>query len=643
MKVSYNWLQNYFKEKLPTPKELEELLSLHAFEVEEVTQVGGDSMIDVDVLPNRSSDSLSHRGIAKELSVLLNLPFKNDPLKNETKKWNDSKLLEVTVADPKLCRRYSAVVIEGVTVSTSPEWLQKFLETLGQKSINNIVDATNFVMFDIGQPLHAFDMDGLSQKNGKYNITVRVGKNGEKVTTLDGEEHTVGENNLLITDGNNENPIGIAGVKGGKTAGINEKTKNIIIESANFDPVSVRKTSQALKLWTDASIRFQNEPPQELPYYGIEEVVARIKEVAGGEVEGYVDVYSGKPESHTVSVSVSHVNALLGSSISEKEIEDIFKRFGFNYKKSGEVFSVTVPFERLDLRIPEDLIEEVGRVYGYKNISSQQLSPTEKKSEINKKFYYIEKVRQLLVQEGFSEVYTYSLQNDGEVELQNPLASDKAFLRKNLRDGLSNSLTSNLRNIDLLGLQSIKIFEIGTVFEKGGEHLALSIGIRNIKGLKQKQTEEEIVQKIANTLFNHLDVGRLSGTVHDGIFEIDFDTLVEKLLQPKGYDTNHTIYRMNSDIKYKPISPYPFVLRDIAVWVPKGKKESDVLSVIKKEAGDLLVQNTLFDTYEKDDKVSYAFRLVFQSGDMTLTDDEINVIMEKVANAINSKEGWEVR
>lgn len=805
MIVSYKWLQIYFDKQLPSPEKLAEILTFHSFEVEEVNNVGDDWVFDIDVLPNRAHDCLSHRGIAKELSVLLNIPLKNDPLLNRIPKWIESNILEVFVDNHKLCRRYSAAVVQGVNVGPSPNWLKESLEAIGQKSINNIVDATNYVMFSIGQPLHAFDMDLLTEKNGTYNITVRDGKENEKIVALDDEEYIVGPKNLLITDGNNSTPIGIAGVKGGKSALINEKTKNIIIESANFNPASIRKTSQTLKLHTDASVRFQNELSQELTFYGIEEVVKIIQKIAGGEVEGYVDVYPRKKKLYKVGISTMEINKLLGLNIEDKDVTDIFDRFGFKYEivnpidkalqeaqeligvsytygasvsydapntfdcssfiayvfkeagvwlprmsidqyvygkeinevdiQSGDIvfsigsdkeknhyksvefmagkivekgvshcgiylgdgkiihasgkenkgevvteeliesndfksivgvrrvadnvqrFVVTVPFERLDLLIPTDMIEEVGRVYGYKNIEPKMLAQSDKKLTTNKHFYYTEKIKQFFIGQGFSEVYTYSLRSDGEVELANAFASDKAFLRNQLKDGLTQILELNEKNADLLGLAQIKIFEIGTVFTKNGEYTALGVGIRNIKkGIKLASAEatasreDEELKEVIELLGANLQLGHpvsknawtpdVQVGSKDGIFEINFDELLEKLpAPPDTYD----VFEKIKPITYKPFSLYPPVLRDIAVWVPDDKKEIDVLALIKKEAGEILVSSQLFDEYAKDNKISYAFKLVFQSYEKTLTDEEVNESMEKVTKVLNSRDDWEVR
>jgi phenylalanyl-tRNA synthetase beta chain len=303
MKISRNWLQKYFDVPLPEVSVLEDALTFHAFEIDESYQSGDDSIMDVKVLPNRAADCLSHRGIAKELSAILDIPLTEDPFRKTLTQVSESKILSISVEDPKLCDRYIGAVIQNVHVGPSPEWLQKALESIGARSINNVVDATNYVMLDLGQPLHAFDAANLSKKDGKYHINVRSAAEGEKVTTLSREEYTLTSDRLLIADGNANEALGIAGVKGGKAAKITEETKDIIIESAHFNYASIRKTAQRLKLFTDASLRFQNDPSPELAAYGMDAVVALILHIAGGELEGVVDVGDTPAPHAPVSIS----------------------------------------------------------------------------------------------------------------------------------------------------------------------------------------------------------------------------------------------------------------------------------------------------------------------------------------------------
>ena len=290
--------------------------------------------------------------------------------------------VSVVIEDQQLCSRYVAGYIKGVKVGPSPDWLKQNLEAVGQRSINNVVDATNYVMLNIGQPLHAFDAGKLSERgeispdevSPRYAIGVRKAREGEKIIALDEKEYTLSNSMLVITSlaqGHlvqgalvQDVPIGIAGVKGGMPAGITEATTDIIIESANFNGVSVRKTAQALKLRTDASMRFEQVISPELAAYGMRAVVELILKLAGGEVVGFVDEYPVPQNDREVSVSLSLINSVLGAKFSAAEIASVFKRLGFSCAQKGELFTITPPFERLDLVIAEDLIEEVGRIIG---------------------------------------------------------------------------------------------------------------------------------------------------------------------------------------------------------------------------------------------------------------------------------------
>lgn len=628
MKVSFNWLQEYFEEKLPAPDELADLLTFHAFEIEEVEKVGEDYVIDVDVLPNRSSDSLSHIGIARETATLLDKDLKKDSFKKELRQSSESKLCNVNVADKTLCSRYAIAIMTDVQVGQSPDWLKQSLETLGQRSINNVVDATNFVMLNLGQPLHAFDLDKL--EGSTKNINIRSAKEGEKITTLTDDEYELDGTNLLITDGNVDVPIGIAGVKGGKVAEVDENTKNIVVESAHFNSTSVRKTSQTLKLWTDASIRFQNNLSSKLVGYALEEVVTLIENIASGKLEGITDVDNSIREEKNVSVTLAQINNLLGTSLNVNEVKEIFRRLQFNSKVKEEEFFVVPPFYRTDINIHEDVIEEVGRVYGYEHLEAKQLPAFDIPIEIHKPFCYADKIRNILASNGFSEVFGYTFRDKGDFEAITALASDKSYLRTNLTDGIIQYLEKNHKNAPLFGVDRVRIFEIGNVFPKSGEHSSLTLGISGKK-------TDGMLNEIKQLLEEKLSV-KISENPKDGVLEINFSKLLDMLSEVDKYDEFE-----KNEVQFTPISPYPFMLRDIAVWVPSAVSESDVSKIIKDNAGEYLVRSTKFDEFEKDGRMSYAYHLVFQSNDRTLTDIEINTVMAEITEKLHKNDGFEVR
>ncbi len=628
MKISYKWLQEYFSDPLPEASQLAEALTFHAFEIESVEKKESDDIIDVKVTPNRGHDALSHRGIAKELAAIFSRSLSNDPFAQKPDLKTRSSLLEVMVDDAKLCPRYSAAVLRGIKVKESPRWLKEKLEAVGQRPINNVVDATNFVMFNLGQPLHAFDAKKLKAEKGKQKIIVRTAKEGETIKTLDGKERTLKENNLLIVDAVDDAPIGIAGVMGGESSEIGKETKDIIIESANFNGVSIRKSAKALGLRTDASSRFEHEISPELTAYALRDCVALICGIAGGEAEGYVDVYSDPQKERTVSVSRAHINSHLGLTLAVEDIEAIFKRLGFRYSRADDSFAVIPPFQRIDIEIPEDLIEEVGRIYGYGHVEPV-VPPTQKPQEINKRFYYMDRVREALVTAGFSEVYTSSFvpKGKGEVEVLNPAAQDRPMLRKDLTSTMVPALLMNARNAPLLGLSQVRIFEIGTVFAKKEEsmHLALCIDAG-----KATEKEFEVAEKI---MAEALGVS-VSAKTKDGVREYDFSALLPKCADPVSYEPREPTRK----VSYKLFSSYPFVLRDIALWVPEGTAAADVEKLIRDSTGGMLVHLDLFDTFTKEGKTSYAFHLVFQSKDKTMTDAEVNGLMEKVSAALQARD-----
>ncbi len=796
MKVLHSWLQDYIEETLPSASDIAEKLTMYAFEVEGVDEIDGDAIIDVDVLPNRAHDCLCHYGIAREIATLFDLTFRISEIsyqKDDSLKSSDA--LTLSVEKSALVPRATKRLLSDITVGPSPELIKTRLEKLGQRSINNVVDITNYVMFETGQPIHAFDFDKVSKGKNPKTITIRGAHEGEKVATLDGKEFTLSEGMLVIAD--EDRALDIAGVKGGVDSGIDENTKRLILSACNFNPTVIRKTSRKLGLLTDASKRFEQGITPELITTAVERASELFQKYASARIASdIVDVYPRRRNPYMLGVSVSEVNAVLGLSLSEKEVAGTLERLHFSYKKidplktvveqaqelvgakylygasilldaprgfdcasyisylyarvglpiprmamdqfafgdsvelsdlkpgdvvfssrdqhgvvehikslgidqirqtkitqeflpgmtfpesidhngiylgdgniihasamwhKGEVviekleeseafkrivgykrylpageerFVVTVPDERLDVRIIEDLVEEIGRVYGYDKIPSGKLS-SNVASVPNKTFYYVNKVRDLLVENGYSEIYTYSFASEGDSEVQNPPAENRKFLRADLSQGLETALTEGLYYKDFLGLSAVRIFEIGTVFTNDAEHLSLAV---RLGGLKDKMRDTELAH-IAEKLGTVLQVD-LSDVVQNGSLEINVTAHIEKLPDISSHDDLAGI-----DTKGKmfvPLSQYPFILRDIAVWTPESVSSGEVDMLIRKVAGKLLVRTTLFDEYKKDGKISHALHLVFQSHEKTLSDVDAELFMKNITDAFTEK-GWIVR
>lgn len=630
MKISYRELNTFFDNKLPSVEEVIHAFTFHAWEIEDVETRGDDTIMDVKVLPDKSAWALSYRGIAKDLSVILDIPLTFDPFASPATLLPHDADLTVRL-DTEACTRYTASRIEGVTVGPSPTWLKEALEAVGQRSINNIVDATNYVMFRLGQPLHAFDAGKLAGTR----IGVRFANLNEQITTLGGDELVLSSDDVVIVDDTSDTPIGIGGVKGGMQASIDTETTNIILESAHFDAVTIRKTAQRLKLRTDASKRFENGIVGEVVPFALKSVTELILDIAGGELRGYVDTGVIEKEVRPVIVNFDKVNRVLGLTLRPDQVTKIIEQFGYSYVLEAESVSITPPFERTDLLIQEDFIEEIGRVHGYDHVEAIVPEPIPV-TEINATFFYSNALRESLVAQNFSEVLTSSFREKDVVALANAFASDKGYLRSSLRRNMEEVLAKNAHNGDLLGLQEIRAFEIGTVFLDKGEELHIVLGVCGPNGYKEK-----VHGPILKTGMEQVDAvfpESLTWSVENGIAEASLTDAIREASVPSSYTpVTHTL-----SATYAPYSPYPFVSRDIAFWVSEDTTIEEIEKTIRAHAGALLIRLSLFDEFTKEGRVSYAFRLVFQSFDKTLTDAEILPAMEAVAVALQNQ-GFEIR
>ena len=480
MLFSYNWLKWYIPDA-PLPAELAEKITYHLTEVENIEQgPEGNSVLDIKILPNRAHDLLSHRGLAREIASLLNINFVDPASKYKIpqvssrsdlggSKGPTFSELKIEINTDK-CRRYMGRIVRNVKVGPSPEWVVRHLEAIGQRSINNLVDAANLTMFDCGAPIHCFDLDKIEGGG----LIIREAMEGEGMTTLDNKKLKLSPADLVIAD--ERNVLGLAGIKGGRIAEIDGNTKNIIIEVANFDPVATRKSARRYGLPTDAAKRFENEIPPSLGDYAMREISGLLVEYGFEDFEEIIDKYPQKQAEKKLSFSVNKISKILGLSVSAEAIENILKRYDFKYKKIGkrsdlrnskrsdleEIFEIIVPPLRLDLEVEEDMAEEIGRVLGYDRVkgSIPKIPFIPKENDIYSK---ISRTRHKLLNEGYSEVMTTSFRDKGKVSVL-ASASDKNFLRADLADGLKESLKLNKLNVPLLGLKEVKIFEIGTVW-----------------------------------------------------------------------------------------------------------------------------------------------------------------------------------
>jgi len=476
MVFSYNWLQSFFKKKLPPPKELAVLLTVHFAEVEEIRKEGKDFALDIDVKPSRAGDCFSHLGIAREISAITGLIYRSSTsIIRENKNIKAKDFVRVEVKDKNACPRYTARVVTDVKVFPSPKWIRERLKVCGLRPINNIVDIANYGMLETGQPLHAFDGEKLAGKK----IIVRFAKKREKIVTLDEEKYDLNEDILVIAD--EKKPVAIAGIKGGKLPEIDNKTKIVVLESANFNPKVIRKGSKTIDLKTDASWRFEHGIDPNLTEIGINRAAFLIQKIAKGKIaKGLIDFYPQKPptkiffEAKRIKLDLDYVERLLGIKIPLKEIKNILKRLEFGIAEvRPQHLLVEVPTLRLDISIPEDLIEEIGRIYGYQKIKAvfpvSALVPPKRNFNI----FWEDLTKNILKEASFTEVYNYSFVSEKDIsiyqldqpksaliEVENPISLEQEYLRPSLIPNLLKNVAKNQKNF-----REIRIFELGKIFQ----------------------------------------------------------------------------------------------------------------------------------------------------------------------------------
>ncbi|MGH9769858.1 MAG: phenylalanine--tRNA ligase subunit beta, partial [Blastocatellia bacterium] len=470
MKISYNWLRELVDIDLP-PRDLAEKLTMAGLAVDAVEAHGPDhdmdSVLEFDLTSNRP-DCLSHLGIAREAAAISDKALRMPQIKLNESRAKTSDVTSVEILNPGLCPRYTARVIKGVKIGPSPGWLVKRLETMGQRSVNNVADITNYVMLEMGQPLHAFD---LHQLRGE-RIIVRAAEWGERITTLDGEERELTSEMLVIADA--ERPVALAGIKGGEDSGITDSTTDVLLEAAYFTPAQVRATSKALGLSTEASYRFERGTNPEIVATASDRASALIAEIAGGEVlSGLVDVYPLKIERDWIGFRRARYTAVTGLQIELGEAERILRNLGFTVEADveNERLRALAPLWRVDVSIEEDLIEEVARIAGYDNLKNTlpgsagagAYLPGEDGRRA---------ARGALTALGYSEAISFSFVNaetdevlcevgdDARLALLNPIDETQAHMRVTLLGGLLNALERNFN----YGTRNVRLFEIGKCF-----------------------------------------------------------------------------------------------------------------------------------------------------------------------------------
>ncbi len=463
MLFSLNWTKELLKGKFLKVEEIVKALNLHTVEVEELIKTKKDYLLDLDILPNRASDLASHLGLAKELKVLFP-SLKLKPLK--TLKIQKKANFKIEVENSEDCPLYLALIVRNVKVKESPSWVKEKLVSLGLEPINNLVDLANLVMLEIGQPLHVFDLDKIEEK-----IIVRRAKKGERILALDDKEYLLSPEILVIAD--KKKAQAIAGIKGGKLSAVSKETKNILVESANFNPALIRKGSKILNLKTDASWRFERKVPKVLAKLALERFAFLLGlEIKDIEIEGIVEKSFAKFKPKTLWFDLNSVYQILDLNLPKREIEKILKRLEFKIlQKKKDKLWLQVPDLREDIKIEEDVVEEIGRVVGF-----YQIKPAFPKLSLkvpaNLNFSFEKALKERLIALGFTEVLNYSflaqrlkeifkIDSKSLIELENPLSSNQKYLRDSLLYNLIQKATDNSKYF-----KEGKLFETGKVFFK---------------------------------------------------------------------------------------------------------------------------------------------------------------------------------
>jgi len=680
LKASFNWLKEFVDFSL-APHDLAHAMTMAGFEVEGISKIDNDAIFDVNITPNRP-DCLSIIGLSREISAILEIPLKRITVELQKQEGRGP---DVEVQDNKLCRRYSSRTIRGVKSASSPDWLKKRLESHGIRTSCSIVDITNYVLMEMGQPLHAFDLDKLSGQK----ISVKTAGTEKYFRTLDGENRSLSKDVLLIWDA--EKPVALAGIMGGLDSEVSSSSTNILLESACFDAVSIRRASKSLNAASESSYRFERGTDIDNVVLALDRAAQMIAELAGGTISGLTDVYSGPFMPKQIFISFDKITSLIGIKIDELHSSRILNNLGFNIRREGEGIVATPPAFRQDIQRDVDIIEEIARLYGYGHIPATlpciKMCPT----PANRKEHIIDIINNSMSKSGFSEVINYSFISPDSldslnislsderrllIKIKNPLKKEEAAMRTTLLPSLLNNVNLNFNK----GEKSIRFYEISRVFIGSGEKLpreklqmaaiyhkdeSLSLwpdkhdGFYDLKGVLEAilaelriynchfNTVADQIQpylhpgKSCSLSLNGETIGSL-GTLHPLILEA-FD-IKGDISMLEIFDVDGLSDKTDFKLSYKSIPKFPFIVRDIAVIVSRDIPFQQVRDEILSASSNIIESVNLFDIYTgkpiPDDKKSLAFSIRYRSHDRTLTDEEVDSlhssIVEKMKTSLNA-------
>jgi len=620
MLAPLSWLKEYVDIKL-TPKELAEKLTEVGLGVEKITKTSDDVILELEITPNRP-DCLSIVGIAREIAAIerKKIKFNIKPIPKPSGKLpfkihNDFELLE----------HYSCVIIKNVDIKDSPEWLKKRLNQLGSRSINNIVDITNYVMFELGVPLHAFDYDLIDGKE----FFVKKSKGGEKFTSVDGLSYSLPKDAIIIED--SKKLIDLVGIKGGLNSGIKKKTKNVILQTSADNPVLIRRASQSLGLRSDASAILERGVDKDGMMLALSRAANLILELSQGQIASEVfDIKKPDLAPWKLNLRIDRLNKILGFVIPENKILSILESLNLSPKiTKNNIIQSIIPTYRNDLKIEEDLIEEVARIYGYNNFPKTMPVGEIPTTQIPyfKDYRLDEKVKNILKASGFSEIYTYSLISEKDLtetginsqntlRVDNPVSREFEYLRPTLKINLLKALVQNKSNF-----HKIDLFELGKVYlgqniDESNETYFLS-AISNSKSFFELKG---VLERIFEDLGIKEDPTKYIEILDDGFFfELNYSEILKKI---------------NPNKIFKPLPKYPPIMEDVSLTVENNIKTIDIIKNIKNQS-TLIVDISLLDRFED----SRTFHIVYQDRNKNLTGEEVAKIREKILKSLKAKFG----
>ncbi|MDD2751663.1 MAG: phenylalanine--tRNA ligase subunit beta [Candidatus Omnitrophica bacterium] len=684
MKVTYNWLKDFVEIKLPA-QELADKLTMAGIEVKSIEAKAGDFVFEIEITSNRP-DWLSVAGLAREVAAITGRKTKSRKVAclsgRQAKSQATSKAglaLEVKIEDKKDCPLYTATIIRDVKVAPSPSWLKERLELIGCRSVNNIVDITNYILFEWGEPLHAFDLAKLGAGEG-LNLAVRRAKSNEQIITIDGTARKLNPAILMITADNN--PVAIAGVMGGKDSEVALGTKDILLEAAIFNPMLVRRGRQQLGLQTESSYRFERGVDCQTLQKAKLRAIEMIQELAGGKLAVTKSSGSTTISTKQISLATENTTKILGAEVSREKIKTILEHLGFTVKTAKKnSFLVGVPMFRPDVKKEIDLIEEVARVYGYDKIPTT-LPNVALKIQRNRDWELTSMVKNLLVASGLNEVITYSLVERASlqgfavvepVEIANPLSKEQEILRPSLLASLAKCVAFNLNQKQ----ESVQIFEVSQAFSlaqdaKPKEELVLGIALCGNKSwlLPQGRVSYELgildLKGAVENIFSRLKIKEYSFEANaDGeiaVFAQKVKVGAIKVL-PKNiaqrleiknkdlvlgeFNLRLIFQRANLEKKFSPLPLYPGITRDLSILVKEEVSASAILEEIREKAGLILEEVKVSDFY-KGKQVPAGFKSLtvscfFRSSQRTLTEEEVQPVQAGITQSLREKFGTQLR